>query len=67
MITLKMASFLLPFLQAGTLRRQTLKRVTCAAHIPGRVISLAWLAIIVVLPSVSVTYPEEVGGALEVV
>ena len=63
-ITLKMAARLLPFLQAITLRRQTLKRFTCAAHIPGRVgASSCLMAIWLVLPSAA--FPiTQVGGGL---
>ena len=66
-----MAARLLPFLQAITLRRQTLKRFTCAAHIPGRVITSSFLmaielvlmAIMLVLPSAAIPITQ-VGGGL---
>ena len=59
-----MAARLLPFLQAITLRRQTLKRFTCAAHIPGRVVTSSFLmAIMLVLPSATVPLTQ-VGGGL---
>ena len=57
-----MAARLLPFLQAITLRRQTLKRFTCAAHIPGRVVASSCLmAMQLLLPVVLLT---QVGGGL---
>ena len=60
-----MAARLLPFLQAITLRRQTLKHFTCAAHIPGRVVTSSFLmAIMLVLPSAAVVPLTQVGGGL---
>ncbi len=59
-----MAVRLLPFLQAITLRRETLKRFTCAAHIPGRVVTSSCLmAMQLVLPSATIPLTQ-VGGGL---
>ena len=60
-----MAARLLPFLQAITLRRQTLKRFTFAAHIPGRVVASSFLmALQLVLPSAAEVPLTQVGGGL---
>ena len=60
-----MAARLLPFLQVGMWRRQTLKRFTCAAHILGRVIASSFLmAIELVLPSATIPLIEVGGGCV---
>jgi hypothetical protein len=63
---LEMAARLLPFLQAGTLRFQTMKRFTCAVHIPGRVLPSSFLmAIELVLPIAWIPLTEVGGGLCE--
>ena len=60
-----MAARLLPFLPGTMLRRQTMKRFTCAAHIPGRVVTSSFLmAIELVLPSATIPFTQKVGGSV---